>query len=205
MESIIQSLLRNLSEIHPVMIYAILFFSAVLQMTVPPYPGDTVLLVGGCLVSLGMKGGNFPIFASYVIGTVLSSYALYMIGLRNGEAVLNFKLVVKYFPEASQRKVKTLIWKYGLLIFFLCKFIPGISSITIIFGGIFKYNPILTCFVVAISSVVHNYIFFAIGKGIGYNLDKIDSFLSSYNTIAMGLLLIGIGIFLFSKYKKSNN
>jgi membrane protein DedA with SNARE-associated domain len=191
MDAIIQTAMKDLTQVSPWIIYLVLFVSAVLQMVLPPYPGDTVLLVGGCLGSLGLEGGGAPIFVSYVLGTIISSYGLYLVALKNGEAVLNYKFVSKYFPKSTQGKVKKLIWKYGIFIFFLCKFIPGLNSITIIFGGIFKYSPIATLMVVGISSLFHNFIFFVIGKSIGYNLDKINSFLSTYNTVAI-LLFIGI-------------
>jgi membrane protein DedA with SNARE-associated domain len=205
MNDIIQAALIEITHVSPWVVYTVLFASAVLQMILPPYPGDTILLLGGCLSSLGLKGGETPIFASYVLGTIISSYALYLLGLKNGEAVLNYKLVDKYFHKERQNKVKELIWKYGIFIFFLCKFIPGLNSITIVFGGIFKYNPLATLIVVGISSLVHNFIFFVIGKGIGYNLDKINTFLATYNTVAIGLIIgcvIAFAVYKLRKYHK---
>ncbi|WP_139902315.1 DedA family protein [Clostridium thermarum] len=202
MNDIIQAALKEITHVSPWVEYFVLLVSGVLQMIFPPYPGDTILVLSGCLLSLGMEGGNAPILASYVIGTIVSSYALYLLGLRNGEAVLNYKLVEKYFHKERQDKVKQLIWKYGIFIFFISKFIPGLNSITIVFGGIFKYSPLATLIVISISSLVHNFIFFLIGKGIGYNLDKIDKFLSTYNTVALVLFLGCIIAFVVYKLKK---
>lgn len=205
MNDIIESILRNLSQISPWIIYLSLFVSAVLQIFVPPYPGDTILLVGGCLVSLGAKAGNLSIFLSYAIGTILSSYALYLLGHRYGEGVLNFKFVKKYFSEKLQEKVKKLMWKYSVFVFFMCKFIPGISSVTILFGGMFRYKPLPIFILVGLSSLIHNFIFFIIGKSIGYNLDKINEFLSTYNFIAVGIFVFLAAvttIFLYRKGRK---
>ena len=199
---VIESILRNLSQIAPWIIYLVLFVSAVLQIFVPPYPGDTILLVGGCLVGLGARGGNSPIFFSYAIGTILSSYGLYFLGYRYGEGVLNFKFVKKYFPEKIQKKVKELMWKYRVYIFFLCKFIPGMSSITIVFGGIFRYKPAPLLIMIGLSSLIHNFIFFIVGKSIGYNLDKINKFLSTYNTVAVGVFVLIVAVILLFLYRK---
>ncbi|SCN26009.1 SNARE associated Golgi protein [Clostridium sp. N3C] len=208
MNDIIETVLKNLSQISPWIIYLALFLSAVLQIFFPPYPGDTVLLVGGCLVSLGARAGDLSIFLSYVIGTILSSYVLYLLGYRYGEGVLNFKYVKKYFSQKMQNKVKRLMWKYSIFIFFMCKFIPGIGSITILFGGIFRYKAVPILFMVGLSSLIHNFIFFIIGKSIGYNLERINEFLSTYNVIAIGifaLLAAMASIFLYRKRCKKRS
>lgn len=208
MNDIIEAVLKNLSQISPWIIYLALFLSAVLQIFFPPYPGDTVLLVGGCLVSLGARAGDLSIFLSYVIGTILSSYVLYLLGYRYGEGVLNFKYVKKYFSQKMQNKVKRLMWKYSIFIFFMCKFIPGIGSITILFGGIFRYKAVPILFMVGLSSLIHNFIFFIIGKSIGYNLERINEFLSTYNVIAFGvfaLLAAMASIFLYRKRCKKRS
>lgn len=208
MNDIIEAVLKNLSQISPWIIYLALFLSAVLQIFFPPYPGDTVLLVGGCLVSLGARAGDLSIFLSYVIGTILSSYVLYLLGYRYGEGVLNFKYVKKYFSQKMQNKVKRLMWKYSIFIFFMCKFIPGIGSITILFGGIFRYKAVPILFMVGLSSLIHNFIFFIIGKSIGYNLERINEFLSTYNVIAIGvfaLLAAMASIFLYRKRCKKRS
>ena len=202
MDVIIQEAIKELTQVSPWVVYLVLFVSAVLQMIVPPYPGDTILLIGGCLVSLGLEGGNTPIFISYALGTVISSYALFLIAFKNGEAVLNYKFITKYFSKKRQGDVKKLIWKYGIFIFFLCKFIPGLNSITIIFGGIFRYSPMATLIVVGISSVFHNFIFFIIGKSIGYKLDRINAFLSAYNTAAVILIACVIVVIAAVKLRK---
>lgn len=204
MNGIIETVLKDLSQIEPWIIYLVLFVSAFLQIFFPPYPGDTVLLVGGCLVSLGARAGNLPIFLSYAIGTILSSYGLYLLGYKYGEGVLNFNFVKKYFTEKMQERVKKLMWKYSIFIFFICKFIPGISSITIIFGGIFRYKALPIFIFVGLSSLIHNFIFFLIGKSIGYNLDEINQFLSTYNGIAIGVFLVLVVIATIFLYRKKS-
>jgi len=94
------------------------------------------------------------------------------------------------------------MWKYSIFVFFMCKFIPGISSITIVFGGIFRYKPLPIFILVGLSSIIHNFIFFLVGKSIGYNLDKINKFLSTYNGIAIGIFAVVVAIEAVFLYRK---
>jgi membrane protein DedA with SNARE-associated domain len=203
MEAILQGLLFNIGHISPWMIYVYFFISAVLQITVPPYPGDTVLIFGGYLGSMGIRAGNISILISYALGTILSSLGLYIIGLKKGESVLRVKIISRFFSPTSQSKAKSCLIKYGILIFFICKFIPGLNSLIIIFGGVLRYNPLWACIGVGIASLAHNIIFFLIGRSIGDNLNGIKDFLSTYNLFITSLMIIGTVIYI--GFKSYNN
>lgn len=202
MEAVLQGLLFNIGHISPWIIYIYFFISAVLQITVPPYPGDTVLIFGGYLGSIGIRAGNFSIFISYLLGTIVSSLALYIIGVRKGESVLRVKIISRFFSPVNQSKAKNCLIKYGILIFFICKFIPGLNSLIIIFGGVLKYNPIWTCIGVGIASLVHNILFFLIGRSIGDNLNGIRNFLSTYNAVVTIIMISGVIIYIGIKHYK---
>jgi membrane protein DedA with SNARE-associated domain len=175
----------------------------VLQITVPPYPGDTVLIFGGYLGSIGIKAGNTAILISYLLGTIISSLSLYALGTAKGESVLKLKLISKYFSQDHQGKAKKYLIRYGILIFFVCKFIPGLNSLIIIFGGVLKYNPIWACIGVGFASIVHNIIFFLIGRNIGDNVNGIKHFLSTYNALVITLLILGLAIYIGIKSYKN--
>jgi membrane protein DedA with SNARE-associated domain len=163
---------------------------------VPPYPGDTLLVFGGYMGSTQMYGGFIPIFLSYWLGTVVTSLVLYELGKWKGEAILKTKFISRYFGEKHQDRAKTWVLKYGIITFFICKFIPGINSLMIIFGGIFKYNKIWAYIGIGVASLFHNIIFFSTGKAIGGNWDNIKKFLSIYNRTVLIVLLIVFIIYL---------
>lgn len=206
MEAILEIIMARITGISPWLIYLLFFVSAVLQITVPPYPGDTLLIFGGYLGSIGIRGGYMPILISYLLGTVISSYALYVLGVKKGKTVLKFKLISKFFSRNHQRRAKKWLFKYGVLIFFICKFIPGLNSLIIIFGGVFRYNPLWAGVGVGLASLIHNILFFLIGRSIGYNLESIKSFLSAYNIVVI-VLAAGAagGIYAYKRNKKAKS
>jgi membrane protein DedA with SNARE-associated domain len=203
MDALLQGISYNIGQVSPWIIYIYFFLSAVLQITVPPYPGDTVLIFGGYLGSTGISAGNVPILISYLLGTIISSLCLYILGTKKGESVLKLKFISKYFSPLTQGKARKYLLRYGILIFFICKFIPGLNSLIIIFGGVLKYNPLWACIGVGCASIVHNIAFFLIGRNIGDNANGIKSFLSTYNTVAITLIIVGLILYIVIKSYKA--
>ncbi|OPJ56688.1 DedA family protein [Clostridium oryzae] len=201
MDTIIQDLTHHILALSPLAVYLILFFSAFLQMTVPPYPGDTILLLSGCFSSMGLKAIPAFTFGSYAAGTLFASYMIFILGYRYGNGLLKYRIVRKYFSRRNQRKIKKLILKYGVSIFFICKFVPGLNAVTILFGGIFKYNPLGAIISITTSSIIQNLIFFIIGRNIGYNVDKINRFLTNYSRTVWLIALVCGCIYLIFKLR----
>jgi Uncharacterized membrane-associated protein len=203
MEALVEGILGQLTHISPWVIYIYFFISALLQITFPPYPGDTVLIFGGYLGSIGVYGHNILIFASYFVGTAISSCLIYIWGYKKGEALLHIKLISKYFPKPSQVKAEKWLLKYGIYIFLISKFIPGLNSIIILLGGILRYNPTLAMSGICFASLVHNLIFFLVGRSIGFNLGNIKKFLSTYNKIVICFFaVVFIAYISYKLYKK---
>jgi membrane protein DedA with SNARE-associated domain len=200
MENILQAILGEVGHLSPWIAYLYFFASAVLQSTFPPYPGDTVLVFGGYLGSAGFFGGEIPIFISYWLGTIVSSFALYELGVWKGESVLKIGIISKYFPGANQKKAKGWLFKYGIIMLFICKFIPGLNSLVIILGGIFRYKKPWAYAGVGLASIVHNLVFLLTGRAIGSNIDSISGFLSTYNKAVLAIVIVSAAIYLL--YRK---
>lgn len=195
MEVMVQDLLLQINNVSDWIICLFFFLSAVLQITVPPYPGDTLLVFGGYMGSTKVSGGIVPIFISYWLGTLAASIVLYELGKWKGEDILKAKIISRYFGDSKQSKTKKWVLKYGLITFLICKFIPGVNSLMIIFGGIFKYNKIWAYIGIGIASLIHNIIFFLTGRTVGSNWNSIKEFLATYNRVVLVILLAAIIIY----------
>jgi membrane protein DedA with SNARE-associated domain len=201
LEAFIHNFLAGIDNIPLIVVYLFFFLSAVLQMTFPPYPGDTVLIFGGYLGSAALSGESLTIFISYFLGTVVSSYALYELGAWKGEQILNAVIITKYFPREKQNNVKDWVLKFGVPVLAVCKFIPGINTLVIIFSGIFKYKKLWAYIIIAAIAFIHNTLFFRTGRIIGENWENIVNFLSLYNKIVIGVTILGVITYIIYKIR----
>jgi membrane protein DedA with SNARE-associated domain len=124
-----------------------------------------------------------------------SSLWLYELGVWKGEVLLHSKFASRYFPYASQEKARKWVLKYGIAAFFLSKFIPGLNSLIIVFGGIFKYDKTWAYIGIGAASTLHNIAFFMAGRFVGGHWEKIGAFLASYNRIVITAALAGLALY----------
>jgi len=203
LEQEIQNILNQLVMLPPWISGVFFFVSAILQLTFPPYPGDTIFAFGGYLSSRGMAGGSLLIFLSYWLGTLFSSYGLFELGYWKGEKLLNTRFMIRYFPPTKQVSARKWLLKYGIIILFLCKFIPGLNSLLIIFGGVFKYQKVWAYIGIGLAALVHNVLFFMAGRAVGKNYHAISQFLASYNKIVITVTVLVGMMYVFYRFRDS--
>lgn len=184
MENTIREILAQVHMLPSFIIELFFFVSAVLQSTFPPYPGDTVLIFGGYL-AITARSPLINIYFPYLVGTLLSCYALFELARWKGDQILSLRLVRRYFPEAKQAKACKRVEKYGTAALFICKYIPGLNSIIIIFSGIFRCKRFPAYTGITLAALIHNTAFFVIGRIVGSNWENIRRFLIIYNKIVL--------------------
>jgi membrane protein DedA with SNARE-associated domain len=82
------------------------------------------------------------------------------------------------------------------------RFIPGLSLVTVIMGGVIGFNKSVALSLIAFSSFVHEAVFFFIGCVIGSNKLYITKFISIYNIFFIGILVLMVLLFVFKKFLK---
>lgn len=185
MEQFIQNFIEQVHQLPWWMVFLFFLVSGVLQSTFPPYPGDSVLLFGGCIAGTWLFKGNILMLLPYLLGTIVSSYFLYELGIWKGEKLLESRLIRNFFSPANQAKAKERVMRYGAAVLIVCKFIPGLNSLIIVFCGIFRYRRSAAYLGIAFAAVVHNVIFFILGRLVGRNWRDIVRFLTAYNKVAL--------------------
>lgn len=204
METFIDNTIEYLNQFPSWAIYIFFFISGALQIFFPPYPGDSLLLLGGYFGSRGLYGGPLPLFLSYFLATVVFSYLLFELGYWKGEGILNYRLVAKYITVKDQDKVRRVIDKYGVFVYLVSKFIPGIGFITILISGILRHQRRWAYMGILVASFLHNLLFYLVGRKVGESWEHVRQFLSTYNKIALVVIIVAIiGYAVFSWLKKS--
>lgn len=184
MEQSIESLLLGIEALSPLLIFGFFFLSGFLQIAFPIYPGDTVLVFGGCLGGLALQTKGMLALAGYLSATVLTSLLLYELGYRLNERIFRIKYMAGIVPVEKRKAVEGKYRKFGAGLLTISKFIPGINSLVILLGGVLRYPRAVGMTAVAISSVLHNLAFYYAGHLLGRNLGAIKIFVREYTLIA---------------------
>ena len=200
LESIIELIYKFIDN-NIFLTYVLFYISAFLQMTFPPHPGDFLLVFVGYLSVSHEQVMFFPALMIAFLGTMTGSSTIFFLSYYKGETVLNYKLVRRFLTEKKVEKSRRTFDKYGVYTLAICKFIPGISSASMLIAGTFKMKLRSFYIWVGISTLVHHLIFIGAGRFICKNQKQIKMFLAGYNIVVVSLFIISIVCFiLFRRY-----
>ncbi len=177
------------------LVLAALGAAAAIEYIVPPFPGDSITLLGGVLVS-AFHWNLFLIFASVMLGSVLGSLAAYALGKR---------LAAKA-TKSSDSKLMRLVARFetnGTWLLLINRFLPGIRPFFFVAAGMTGLSIRRVALLSSISAALWNAAIMAAGIAVGDNLERLEELLLTYSKIAWILLtVVVIGIFVRSRLRK---
>ena len=201
--------LNFLSTLPAWLVYIFLGISAFVENIFPPIPGDTITVFGAFLVGVG-KVGFAGVYVSTTLGSLAGFMTLFWVGMKLGHS---------YFTERdhwffkAEDIVRAENWfrKYGYLLIFLNRFLPGIRSVISISGGISRLKADKTALLALISCAIWNLIWIIVGYSIGSNWEEIKQtmgrIMSRYNTVVLilaGAVIIGLIVRSYVKRMRSD-
>jgi len=192
------------SDISPAMAYLVLGVSAFTENVLPPIPGDTVVVLGAYLISIGQL--NFwGVYISTTIGSVVGFMTMYYVGRKFGRSFIYKKSRSKIFKEDDIRKVEVWFGKWGYWVIVANRFLSGTRSVISLFAGLFHLNVLLVAALCLISALIWNGLLLLAGMMVGNNWGLISDIISQYNKVLIALTVIIIGYIIYRKYyaKKS--
>lgn len=179
------------------------FFSAFLENIFPPYPGDSVVVLGGYLWGAGKMG--FASLASAVYaGNIVGAVTMYYFG----EHVLGF---FRKFPNKWTREIldteklkKTENWfaKWGILAVVLSRFSAGIRFFVAIVAGMFRMNIFVFTISFSMATLLWNSLLIYGGYFLGDNWRKVIEYLQLYNTVLISLMIAGLIVWLLYRRQR---
>lgn len=180
------------------------FFSALLENLFPPYPGDSVVVLGGYLWGAG-KMGFFSLASAVYAGNIAGAVAMYYFG----EHVLSFfrKFPNKWTQEVldAEKLRKTENWfaKWGILAVLLSRFSAGIRFFVAIVAGMFRMNIFLFIVSFSVATLLWNSLLIYGGYVLGENWRRVIEYLQLYNTVLISLMVAAaVAWFFYRRYKK---
>ena len=206
----IPDLITKTVETNPYIAYLVISFAMFLENLIPPIPSEIIMPLGGFFVYTGDLN-FFILIVSGLIGTVVGALPWYFLGkLLNEKKISNFIDRKGKFVGISLKDLdKSRLWfeKYGVLLVFWGRLIPGIRTLISVPAGI-ELMP-LNKFLIWTSLGSLIWVIFLTSSGylFGENYEIIGLYIDNFKIILKPIFVILILFFLirFFKKLKSNN
>lgn len=206
------TLTEYIQQLSAIGIYLFLGLSAIIENIFPPYPGDTVTVFCGFLAAHDVITLPWA-FVSVLIGNMIGAWIMYYAG----ERILHFarrmhdsfqrpKIIKKALSKltSTRNMQKTTEWfnKRGVWLVLLSRFSAGVRFFVSIVAGISKMNIFWFSMAFAAGVLIWNTLLLLGGFALGDNWEWILTGLKIYNQAIFSILIIGIVIYIYWKYKR---
>ena len=207
----IPDLITKTVETNSYIAYLVIGFAMFMENLIPPIPSEIIMPLGGFFVYKGDL--NFYILIIFgLIGTVIGALPWYFLGkLLNEKKLSNFIDRKGRFVGISLKDLdKSKLWfdKYGVLLVFWGRLIPGIRTLISVPAGI-ELMPINKFLIwTSLGSLIWVIFLTSSGYLFGENYEIIGSYIDNFKVILKPIFLIIILILLirfFKKKLKNNN
>lgn len=119
-----ETLIQTIMEYAPVAHYLIFGLLMLAGLNVP-ISEDVMLLLGGIIASVYIPENTYLLFLWLYLGCIFSAWEAYWLGRLIGPKIFRIRWFNRFFNEKKMGKLALFYEKYGLLTFFVGRFIPG--------------------------------------------------------------------------------
>ncbi|NMO13459.1 DedA family protein [Pyxidicoccus fallax] len=170
----------------------VLGVAAMLEYIVPPFPGDTVTLLGGVYAVRGTQPWPL-VFLVVTLGSVLGAAINYWVGhwLARRFAAHPER---SYFgiTHARLEEVQARMRRNGPWLLLANRFIPGIRGLIFVAAGAANMPRFNAMVLGALSAMAHTGLVLGLGAAVGGNLERLSALISRYQYAVVGLVLVGV-------------
>ena len=196
--------LLNLVSTHgAIWFYLFLYASCVAEGLFPPYPGDTVILLGGLFASLGKLDFLLVFFLS-AAGSLTGAMVLFYLGKSKGRKIFSRG---KILNAALLRRIEGWFRRYGDKLILGSRFLTGVRSAVALTAGVGNIRAGIMVIYSLISISLWNGMIIVTAAILGNNWRTLYRVLVIYNRIVLTLvalaIIVGIIVYLIRKKKKS--
>ncbi len=170
-----------------------------------PLPEDIVLVSAGIVSALGKSDVHIMVIVSY-LGILVGDLLMYSIGRRWGPLLMEKAFFKKVLHEQRLQQVDNLFIKYGNMLIFVARFLPGLRApIYIITGMMRRVSALMFVLMDSLAALLSVPVFVYLGfygaENREWLMETIEDF--KYLTIALFVLLaIFYGIRFYRAYKR---
>ncbi len=174
--------------IPPLLVYAVVFVSCILESFFPPWPTDVIALYAGFLAGRGIVDGEL-VFAAAVVGTQVGVMAVFWICRRWGRSLLGGRMG-RYIPAQQLVSLEGWFARYGAPVIAISRFFPGVRALVMPAAGLADLAAWKVWVFAGVSVVIWNVLVVGLGLLAGSHLESAKQLLVRYNTVAGGIVVL---------------
>jgi len=191
MEWLTETFLSLIADQNNPVALLILAGSAAVEYVFPPFPGDTITLLGAILIT--GYGWNAPlVFGAVMVGSV-------------GGAMLAFKFGLLWAERRARKRgegadpliLDELVHKfrrYGAAYLVLNRFMPGLRALFFVAAGLARMKTLPVLIYSTVSAALWNLALIAVGALVGANLDSLKNIVRNYTIVAWIVVAVVAGL-----------
>lgn len=162
---------------------AILFFGSLIEYLFPPFPGDTVVVIGSWYAVHGRL--SWPLtFAAVILGAVVGAFVDYQVGAFLGRGL--DRSAERRGPLTAERvrRVEEGYRRWGALLLVANRFLPGIRAFVFLAAGAARIPLAKVLLYGGLSAALWDGILLATGAFLVRSLPELGSLIARYTTAA---------------------
>lgn len=165
--------------------YLALFGAALIEYVFPPFPGDSVVLLGGVYAVRGEKPW-WLVLLVVTLGSVVGAAIDYYVGVRISRAFEERGAFAEKHPNLARMEER--MRRSGMWLIAFNRFMPGVRGVLFLAAGASGMNPARVFGWGAFSALLWNGLILAVGITLGGNAERLESLLRHYNVVAWAVL-----------------
>jgi membrane protein DedA with SNARE-associated domain len=170
----------------------VLGLAAMLEYVVPPFPGDTITLLGGVYA----VRGDHPwplVFLIITLGSVAGASINYWFGTwlaRRFEAKPEASFLG--FTHARLEQVQARMRRSGPWLLLVNRFLPGIRGVIFVAAGAARMPRRNALVLGAVSAMAHTGLVLTLGRLVGGNLERLGELVARYQLAVVVLVAVAV-------------
>ena len=189
-----------LRSLPPGGIYAVLFAIAYGENLVPPIWGDTVIVLCGSLVGLGVLGFG-PTVTLSALGGALGFLTVFAVGRRLGSAIHD-PSHLRWIPREPIARAERWLGRWGYGVIAANRFLAGGRAVIGLLAGAspLRWGP--TALWATVSAVSWSLLLVWGGSVLGSEWERVLAWLKTYGRVVTGILVLVAAVLLVRQWRR---
>lgn len=197
-------LLRWLESLDPLLGYAVLALASLVEYLFPPFPGDTVTVLGAIMVGAA-DWSLTAVLATTTAASVVGAWINFEVGRFVASSTRDTFLHRLLRSDKWRPRVEALNARFaahGSAIILANRFLPAVRGVFFVVAAMAGLSRRSVLFGAAVSALVWNALLITVGYLVGFNLDRLMSIAHTYASLIYGLMALALVVWAWRHIKR---